>query len=496
MKFKTSNYINPNKIANKYEVTKLVEDSDYISSMFREILKDRSPDKCTRESEAPRKCSETNGVLDRRYGRKTENDMYAPDLFLGDLTKDPRSIMLGPDLNGMRSFMEHRKDAYSVNLLNDDDRRVHTKTMTHAEVRRAKDKVFNRVKDKYTNFSEQMVAGPAARAVKELGDMSKSEYSKIAHVSGYKDREDLGRSSRQQSTYKDMADYTIKKKDSKETSAKKSLKSKVDLRMQDTAHKEASPEITQENNKTKAMLITNFIEKKLESLDDYKLSAKVSDSKDQKTKSQIVQSNETQVAELESVKRHKEIIIQNRINRNTDLSNAIRDNPNLLTHKEKLNDLLLKTTTSVRTSSKMEVTAETLTAKDRYAAREASNGRTHLVTNNESTVDNAELDNKYKTPILIYNYKTKRPERVVRSSEKSEFIETYTDRRLANTARVHKYDQIRESHREDIDHMDRSANKMSGQTGSIGSKYLRPAMIFKEESTEHQLHSNLRASKN
>lgn len=495
MKFKTNNYINPNKIASKYEVTKLVEDSDYISSMFRDILKDRSPDKCTQESEAPRKCSDTNGILDRRYGRKTENDMYAPDLFLGDLTKDPRSIMLGPDLNGMRTFMEHRKDAYAVNLLNDDDRRVHTKTMTHAEVRRAKDKVFNRVKDKYTNFSEQMVTGPVARSVKELGNMPKSEYSKIAHVSAYSNREDSGRSNRLQSAYKDMADYTIKKKDSKETSAKKSLKAKVDLRMQDTAHKEASPELTQENNKTKAMLVTNFIEKKLESLDDYKLSAKVSDSKDQKTRSQIVQSTDAQIAELESVKRHKEIVIQNRINRNSDLSNAIRDNPNLLTHKEKLNELLLKTTTSVRASSKPVVTADVLTAKDRYAAREGTNGRTHLVSKNDSVVDNTELDNKYKTPVLIYNYKTKRPERIIRSSEKSTFIETYTDRVLANTARVHTYDQIRESHREDIDHMDRSANKMSGQSGPIGSKYLRPAMIFKEESIDEQLHSNLRASK-
>ena len=158
MKFRTTNYINPNKIFNKYEVTELLEDEDMMDTVFRNILKDRTPDKPSLESDFPRKYSEANGVIDRRYGRATDNDMYMPDLFLGDLSKDPRSIMSGTDLNGMREFMEHRKDAYKVNMLNDDDKRINTKTMTHAEVRRAKDAVFHRVKNNYTNFSEQMIS--------------------------------------------------------------------------------------------------------------------------------------------------------------------------------------------------------------------------------------------------------------------------------------------------------------------------------------------------
>lgn len=489
MKFRTTNYINPNKIVNKYEVTELLEDEDMMDTVFRNILKDRTPDKPSLESDFPRKCSEANGVIDRRYGRATDNDMYMPDLFLGDLSKDPRSIMSGTDLNGMREFMEHRKDAYKVNMLNDDDKRINTKTMTHAEVRRAKDAVFHRVKNNYTNFSEQTDQG--TRSVKVFSEQPKLNYSRTGHKSAYVDKESSAKSSKKQALYSNLSDYTVKKTNSRTGMWKKSTPSKVDLHMQDSSHKISQNDIASSISKKMVVGISQFMDRKLESLDDYKLSASLKDSMRQKTKMQIVQSEKKEYSEVEKTHTLPELLISNRVTRNMELFNAIRDNPNLLAHKGKLNELLVKTSTSSRMSP-VDRMSSLLGSKDKYNSIRVSNTSSRTNGPSESVANVSSLDNKYSAPLLIYNYKMKKPERIQQSSEKSQVIETYADRSNANKASVTEYKQIRESHKEEVDHTDFSTSKLAGMSGSMGSKYLVPGFIFKDPTEEHQITNSLR----
>jgi hypothetical protein len=151
-------FISNGRISKKYELTPVLEDDEFMDDYFRGILSDYTPEPPSKEDEyRSKKSSETSGVMDRRYGRKTDSSVYQPDLFLGDMSKDPRSLMDSADLNGFRKFMEHRKDALKINLLNDDDKSIHSKTMTHNESRKKKDEVFYRVKKKYTNFEDQVI---------------------------------------------------------------------------------------------------------------------------------------------------------------------------------------------------------------------------------------------------------------------------------------------------------------------------------------------------
>lgn len=158
MKMSSGDFISNKRISTKYELTPVLEDDEYMEDYFRKTLSDYTPEPASREDEyKSKRSSETSGVMDRRYGRDSDSSLYKPDLFLADMSKDPRSLMDSADLNGFRKFMEHRKDALKINLLNDDDKSIYSKTMTHNESRKKKDEVFYRVKKNYTNFEEQVI---------------------------------------------------------------------------------------------------------------------------------------------------------------------------------------------------------------------------------------------------------------------------------------------------------------------------------------------------
>lgn len=484
----TNNYINHNKFVNKYEVTNIIEDNDFMDSNFREILKDRSPDP-SREYELARKPSTTNGILAGRYGRSTDKDMYIPDLFLGDMSKDPRSIMDGPDLNGIRKFMKHRAPGYVANMLNDDDVRINSKIMTHANVKDAKDEMFKRVKKKYTNFSEQSLN--AARSVKNFKTKPTTDFSKQSHKENYNNKESTGKQSHAQNVFKNISDYSIKSKESKKTVAKKTNKSKVDLRLDDIDHKKKN-EITQDIAKLHALTISNFIDRKLESLDDYKLSAATNESESQTVKKQIVQSLPSK-EEIEYERKPAiERLIYNRISRNSDLFNTLRDDPESLSHKTRLNEILAKTSRTVRET--IIDNTKTLVTSKKLNSVEANNSKAPEMPNNDSKIEVSKISAKNKGDLVIYNYKTKRPERVIQASEKSETIETYTNRNTGNKKTVSKYDQIRESYLEDNQTPENKESRQAGLSGPMGSKYLRPSLIFREPTEDNQLIGNLRAS--
>ena len=216
-------FISNGRISKKYELTPVLEDDEFMDDYFRGILSDYTPEPPSKEDEyRSKKSSETSGVMDRRYGRKTDSSVYQPDLFLGDMSKDPRSLMDSADLNGFRKYMEHRKDALKINLLNDDDKSIQSKTMSHSENRKKKDEAFYRVRDKYTTFEEQTVNKRPAKMMSKdkMNKEGKSiaEYVTNSHSSTYSDKEDKNKhSSFQNKVSGDRAgmsliDYTISRR--------------------------------------------------------------------------------------------------------------------------------------------------------------------------------------------------------------------------------------------------------------------------------------------
>ena len=165
----SGDFISSKRISTKYELTPVLEDDEFMEDYFRKTLSDYTPEPASREDEyKSKRSSEVSGVMDRRYGRASDSSLYQPDLFLADMSRDPRSLMDSADLNGFRKFMEHRKDALKINLLNDDDKSIHSKTMTHGESRRKKDEAFYRVKNKYTNFEDQVINNKPSKMLSQV----------------------------------------------------------------------------------------------------------------------------------------------------------------------------------------------------------------------------------------------------------------------------------------------------------------------------------------
>jgi hypothetical protein len=293
------NFISSSRISKKYELTPVLEDDEYMDDYFRSVLSDFSADPITREDEVARKNTNVNGTLDRRYGRKSDNDIYKPDLFLGDMTPDPRSIADSADLNGFRKHMETRKDALRINLLNDDNKSIQSSTMTHNEVRQAKDKAFKRVKERYTNFTDQQENMRQGRTMTQE-EIFKNKKSMSEYIIN-DDKKELisGEVNNKHSNYKikefnkvdNNSIYSIGKKSEEysknnNTAGKKYKVNDVTWRknrdgmnrVEDSFKKDTSSTVEKMNNnafmKSKMLSIENFVERKNESLDSEKLTGK------------------------------------------------------------------------------------------------------------------------------------------------------------------------------------------------------------------------------
>jgi len=382
-KLSNVNILGKNRLQNKYEVTPLLEDDNYLDEYFRSVLKDNTPVKSSREDEMRRINTEANGVIDRRYGRESRiSGMYKPDLFLGDMTKDPRSLSDSVNLDGFRKFMEHRSDALKSTLLNDNDLSISSKTMTWKEDKQNKDKVFKRVKDRYTNFEDGMVNLRSGKNLtkEELTRNKKSMATMVRHderkvdndryvdsVHGNSKSKEFNNVSNEMKT---LSDYSIGEKSynkSKENKAKKqqgeSSKTISSVKNMSSMSNKLLGKTETENDsqmlkKNKALTVMNLIDKKSESLDSYKLDGKkvresikvtsdvMRNKKNQKENMQNAFSKDDNfTSELKSHKENTSYIsklVSNRINRNhtmIDVSKLREDTiQHSKSHKERNGD--------------------------------------------------------------------------------------------------------------------------------------------------------------
>jgi len=157
MGYKTKNiqYIDSDRIFNKYELTPIIESADILDDYYRATLKNFEPDKPTFAYEEKRKnTGSVEKINSRIYGRMAPKEPFAPDLFLGDTTPDPRSISYEPDMSKYQQQMWRRKDDFKKSFKNDADYSVHEAGITEGQMVRNKISTYKGFKDRYKNFEE------------------------------------------------------------------------------------------------------------------------------------------------------------------------------------------------------------------------------------------------------------------------------------------------------------------------------------------------------
>jgi len=157
MSFKTKNiqYIDQNRIYNKYELTPIIESPDILDDYYRTTLKNFEPDAPTFAHEEKRKNVGSKEKINvRMYGRMAPSEPFVSDLFLGDTTPDPRSISYQPDMSKYTSQIWHRKDDYKKSFKNDADYSVHEAGIPEGQMYANKKATYGAFKQRYKNFEE------------------------------------------------------------------------------------------------------------------------------------------------------------------------------------------------------------------------------------------------------------------------------------------------------------------------------------------------------
>jgi hypothetical protein len=157
MSAKTNNiqYIDKTRIFNKYELTPILETSDILDDYYRETLKNFKPDTPTFAHEEKRKNTHAVSKINvREFGRRAPLEPFAPDLFLGDTTKDPRSISNEPNMGNYQKQIWHRKDDYKKSFKNDSNYSIPSEGIPEGQMEANKKATYKGFKTRYKNFEE------------------------------------------------------------------------------------------------------------------------------------------------------------------------------------------------------------------------------------------------------------------------------------------------------------------------------------------------------
>lgn len=148
-------YMDSTRIINKYEVTPLIESGDILDNYYRETLKNFEPDTPTLASDEKRKNTDSISKLNvRQFGRRAPKEAFAPDLFLGDTTKDNRSIHNGPMMGDYQKQIWHRKDNFKKSFKNDADNSIPSEGISEGKMLKNKISTYKGFKERYKNFEE------------------------------------------------------------------------------------------------------------------------------------------------------------------------------------------------------------------------------------------------------------------------------------------------------------------------------------------------------
>lgn len=263
----------------------LIDNNEWIQNELRSYMKDFSTEKPNLEFEQSK--SNMNNVrrfiLDKQHGSGI--DVYQPDLFLGDMTKDPRGTDTQPLMSKYKQQMWDRKDNYRKAFVDDDTRSEFIGVKPQKAIQEAKNKLFYTLKSRLKNFGSTVEMTPM------LSNVQKSNLSRIEHsLDMRKDArilEAVGRNNKSSFLDYRNVDYSKKERDSKEL-----VPSEVSKSFNVTKNK-ANTQISQRSKVSKEMTVkephhqtvANIVNSKKFSLSNDKMSQKVLSQKEVSAKS-------------------------------------------------------------------------------------------------------------------------------------------------------------------------------------------------------------------
>ncbi len=136
------------------ETETIGDDSEWMMEELRSYAADFSPDKPNLAFEQQR--SNTDNVrnmhLSKRYGDGLS--VHQPDLFLGDLTKDPRGVDTDPLMRKYKDQTWSRRDNYRKSFRDDETRQAFTGVKPQVAIQKARNNTFYGFKSRFKNFEE------------------------------------------------------------------------------------------------------------------------------------------------------------------------------------------------------------------------------------------------------------------------------------------------------------------------------------------------------
>lgn len=530
MDSKNVQYIDSKRIINKYELTPLIESGDILDNFYRETLKDFTPDAPTLASDEQRKNTDSISKLNvRQFGRRAPKEAFAPDLFLGDTTKDNRSIHNGPMMGDYQKQIWHRKDNFKKSFKNDADNSIPSEGISEGKMMKNKISTYKGFKERYKNFEESTdswITGYNMKAAK-ISKVNNSEFDNtiadLNDVADLKSRRDYITALSNQALPKgwdSTPDHKIKI-----ARYTKNLKSKNlnDVNFMKNREKQSTDtkiidRSDMENNLVTQLSTTidGFKNKKKETfkvgVSNFK-SSKISQFRNINKSKEYLKNKELENTEMSDKKSSFAEEISKSYTTNTNVLDVrkiisdfsgdrenYKDGKNLSgkenfntksqSQKELLTDILRKSIISNNTNYLDKGNNKTLSNN---ASRDASEDIQHskFIYNNSEI--NKNILNKPKEDFEVFNYKTKKPElfsnyendksgveKTLSSTDKEKMLE---QRSLGNQQ---SEIQKAENFENDTDFSKSGeVNMAAGTVGNMGSKYMFKDKEYEDSISEH-----------
>lgn len=159
-------------------------DPDTVENFMKEALRNTGPEKPLFEHELPRKDNPHRDMMLQLHatGSPYSHDPYHPELFLGDITADPRGVENNPNVAQIADQSRFRQQRYIVGKLQDDpDKRTEGVASSKA-INRAVYGGFADTATRMTNIFDDSVDGAVrksnpnpGRTIQQVGDMVKED---------------------------------------------------------------------------------------------------------------------------------------------------------------------------------------------------------------------------------------------------------------------------------------------------------------------------------
>lgn len=497
-------YIDKKKIFNKFEVTNIIESDDILRNYQTDVLKDFTPDKPSLASDANRKNNDSVGRLNHRYlGSRSKDFIPNGETFLGDLTKDPRSIHDGPLMGNYRNQLWDRRNDYSKSFKNDNDYSIKSDSLSQYKINMNKKKVFQGFKEKYKIDDDSFVAFQAGRNL-NIENKSKVNFSntdnKLSSMVFNKDSTNK-QSGRENFSAEKLATMDHKNKlsiNGKHYSSKNTKGNFMKNKNQSISNLQNKDEKINNINKNLILELASIKNRKETGLKS--TSAKFNSSEKLinrkiNTNTEYMKNNDI-INTIQDQKKARLSEELTKIFANSDIKKDISKNVSDFTsQKIKYNFGNNKENKNLTTRDKNEIISNIL-RKSLMSEKNILNGNNKETMNNKKNIhiDNTQQFSKFmitntnynkdriqgnNSDIAIYNYKNKRPETFDNynnvKSGKETVLSNYDKEKLLNTKQqINNYSikGVRDFEMDSRFNSHGEVKRAAGTVGVIGSKYM------------------------